>query len=51
MVINTAKRLDIITRKVVVQSKSYDDLVKMAVSKEKMLASIPAIQPICQQRP
>jgi murein DD-endopeptidase MepM/ murein hydrolase activator NlpD len=46
MVVNTAKRLDVITRKVVIQSKSYDDLTKMAVSKEKMLASIPAIQPI-----
>lgn len=49
MVINTAKRLDKITRKVVIQSKSYDDLLKMAVSKEKMLASIPAIQPIANK--
>jgi len=49
MVINTAKRLDIISGKVVIQSKSYDDLVKMAVSKEKMLASIPAIQPIANK--
>jgi murein DD-endopeptidase MepM/ murein hydrolase activator NlpD len=49
MVINTAKRLDVITRKVVVQSKSYDDLTKMAISKEKMLASIPAIQPIANK--
>jgi murein DD-endopeptidase MepM/ murein hydrolase activator NlpD len=49
MVIETAKRLDIITKKVVIQSKSYDDLVKMAVSKEKMLASIPAIQPIANK--
>jgi murein DD-endopeptidase MepM/ murein hydrolase activator NlpD len=49
MVINTAKRLDIITHKVVIQSKSYDDLTKMAVSKEKMLASIPAIQPIANK--
>jgi hypothetical protein len=46
IVINTAKRLDIITKKVVIQSKSYDDLLKMAVNKEKMLASIPNIQPI-----
>ncbi len=46
MVIETAKRLDKITRKVVVQSKSYEDLYKMAVTKEKMLASIPSIQPI-----
>jgi len=49
MVINTAKRLDKITRKVVIQSKSYDELLKMAVSKEKMLASIPAIQPIANK--
>jgi murein DD-endopeptidase MepM/ murein hydrolase activator NlpD len=49
MVINTAKRLDILTRKVVVQSKSYDELMKMAVDKEKMLASIPAIQPIANK--
>ncbi len=49
VVINTAKRLDIITKKVVIQSKSYDELLKMAVSKEKMLASIPAIQPIANK--
>lgn len=49
MVIKTARRLDILTRKVVVQSKSYDDLVKMAINKEKMLASIPAIQPIANK--
>jgi len=49
MVIETAKRLDILTRKVVIQSKSYDELVKMAVNKEKMLASIPAIQPIANK--
>ncbi len=49
IVINTAKRLDIIKGKVVIQSKSYDELTKMAVSKEKMLASIPAIQPIANK--
>jgi hypothetical protein len=49
MVISTAKRLDIIKGKVVIQSKSYDELMKMAVSKEKMLASIPAIQPIANK--
>jgi hypothetical protein len=49
IVINTTKRLDIIKGKVVIQSKSYDELTKMAVSKEKMLASIPAIQPIANK--
>lgn len=46
IVINTAKKLDIISRKLVIQSGSYDDLEVMAKNKEKMLASIPAIQPI-----
>jgi murein DD-endopeptidase MepM/ murein hydrolase activator NlpD len=49
LVTQTAKRLDKITRKIVIQSKSYDELVKMAMSKEKMLASIPAIQPIANK--
>ncbi len=49
MVIETAKRLDILRSKVVIQSKSYDDLLKMAANKEKMLASIPAIQPIANK--
>lgn len=46
MVINTAKRLDIIKSKLVIQSKSYDELMKMAISKEKMNACTPSIQPI-----
>jgi len=49
LVNQTSKRLDKITRKIVIQSKSYDDLIKMAMGKEKMLASIPAIQPISNQ--
>lgn len=46
IIINTAARLDQITREVYVQSKSYDELIELAKNKEKMLASIPAIQPI-----
>ena len=46
IVIQTARKLDQITREVYVQSKSYDELIKLATNKEKMLASIPAIQPI-----
>jgi hypothetical protein len=46
MAIRTARRLDILSRKVLVQSKSYDELVEMAKSKEKMLACMPNIQPI-----
>ncbi|MBN1416801.1 MAG: M23 family metallopeptidase [Bacteroidales bacterium] len=49
LVLQTAKRLDKITRKIVIQSKSYDELIKMAMNKEKMLASVPAIQPIANK--
>ena len=46
LVIETAKRLDKIRKKIYVQSKSFDDLITFAKGKEEMLASIPAILPI-----
>lgn len=46
IIINTAKRLDEITSQLVVQSKSYDEVFKLAKDKEKLIASIPAIQPV-----
>jgi septal ring factor EnvC (AmiA/AmiB activator) len=46
IVINVKQELDKIMKKIYIQSKSYDDVIKLAKSKEKMLSSIPAIQPI-----
>ncbi len=46
IVIETAKRLDRIRKKVYVQSRSFDDLIMLANEKEEMLRSIPAIIPI-----
>ncbi|HPF02727.1 MAG TPA: M23 family metallopeptidase [Bacteroidales bacterium] len=46
IVIETTKKLDRIKKKIVVQSKSYDDLFDLARTKEDMLVSIPAIMPI-----
>ncbi len=46
LIISVAKKLDILSKQVYIQSKSYDDVVKMALGKEKMLASIPSIQPV-----
>lgn len=43
---NTAKKLDILSKQLVVQSKSFDEVIVLVKNKEKMLASIPAIQPI-----
>jgi Membrane proteins related to metalloendopeptidases len=46
LVIETANRLDKIRKKVYVQSKSFDDLIRLARNKEDMLKSVPAIIPI-----
>ncbi|MFO7613748.1 MAG: M23 family metallopeptidase [Bacteroidales bacterium] len=46
IVIETARKLDQITAKLYVQSKSFDDVSEMARNKSLLLASIPAIQPI-----
>ncbi len=46
IVIETAKALDALTKRIYVQSKSYDELIELARNKEVMVASIPAIMPI-----
>ncbi len=46
LVIQTAKKLDGIRKQLYVQSKSFDQLIVMAKSKEEMLSCLPAIQPI-----
>ncbi len=46
MVIETAKRLDRIRKRIYVQAESFDGLIAMARKKEEMLGSIPAIQPL-----
>lgn len=46
MVKNVTKNLDVLSKQMAVQSKSLDEIVALAKAKEKMLASIPAIQPV-----
>ncbi|AWG23796.1 M23 family metallopeptidase [Flavobacterium kingsejongi] len=46
LVINTTKRVDILSKELVIQSKSLDEILKLAKDKEKLLSAIPAIQPI-----
>ena len=46
LVIDTRKRLDLLTRQLVVQSRSLDEVAELVLRKQEMLASIPAIQPI-----
>ena len=46
LLVETAKKLDRLTSEIYVQSKSFDEVFALARNKEKMLASIPAVQPI-----
>lgn len=49
LMIDTERKLDSITKKMYVQSVSFDDVKEMALNKEKMLSSIPAVQPISNE--
>ena len=46
LVIETNKKIDILTKQIVIQSKSLDEIERLANEKEKLLAAIPSIQPI-----
>ena len=46
MITATTKRFDIIKKQMAIQSKSLDEITKLAEEKEKLLMSIPAIQPL-----
>lgn len=41
-----SQKMDVLAKRLVVQSKSLDEIVKLAKNKSKMLSSIPAIQPV-----
>ena len=46
MIIGATRRMEIIQKQMVIQSKSLDEITKLAAEKENLLASIPAIQPV-----
>lgn len=46
LIAESNKRLDILEKAIVIQSKSLDEIAKLAEDKEKFLESIPAIQPV-----
>ncbi len=49
MIQDATKNLDILTKQLYVQSKSLDEIIEMASDKEKLLAAIPAIQPVSKE--
>jgi len=42
----SAERIDVLQKRMIIQSKSLDEITDLASKKEKLLKSIPAIQPI-----
>jgi murein DD-endopeptidase MepM/ murein hydrolase activator NlpD len=50
LLVETTKRLDRISKQLYIQSKSFDEVVKLVKGKAKLLASIPAIQPISNEK-
>ncbi len=46
LVMNTTKRVDVLSKRLAIQSKSLDEIVKLAKTKNSLLAAIPAIQPV-----
>ncbi|WP_395044254.1 M23 family metallopeptidase [Flavobacterium sp.] len=46
LIITTSKKVDGITKSLAFQSKSLDEILKLAQAKDKLLIAIPAIQPV-----
>jgi murein DD-endopeptidase MepM/ murein hydrolase activator NlpD len=46
LVISTIKKVDVLKKQLVIQSKSLDEILKLAMAKDKLLSAIPAIQPV-----
>jgi murein DD-endopeptidase MepM/ murein hydrolase activator NlpD len=49
MIIESQKRIDKITKQLDIQSKSLDEIARLSADKEKLLAAIPAIQPVSNE--
>jgi murein DD-endopeptidase MepM/ murein hydrolase activator NlpD len=46
LMISTTQKMDQLAKQMYIQSKSYDEVIKLAENKEKLLSAIPAIMPI-----
>ncbi|MEX2349514.1 MAG: M23 family metallopeptidase [Flavobacteriaceae bacterium] len=49
LIVSTNRRMDILTKQLVVQSRSLDEITVLASDKEKLLAAIPAVQPVSNE--
>lgn len=49
LVVNTTQKLDMLTKQLYIQSRSFDDVVEMCKQHDEMLRCIPAIQPVANK--
>jgi murein DD-endopeptidase MepM/ murein hydrolase activator NlpD len=49
LIVEANRKMDILQKSIVVQSKSLDEIAVLAEDKEKFLAAIPAIQPVSNE--
>jgi murein DD-endopeptidase MepM/ murein hydrolase activator NlpD len=50
LIISSLSKVDLLKKQLYVQSKSYDEITRMAKSKAKMLQCMPAIQPVSNKK-
>jgi hypothetical protein len=50
VVVELNKKVDLLRRKIYIESKSQDEVVQLAENKEKLFAAIPAIQPVANKQ-
>ncbi len=50
IIVKLSENVDNLRRKIYIESKSHDDVVELAESKEKLFAAIPAIQPVANKQ-
>jgi murein DD-endopeptidase MepM/ murein hydrolase activator NlpD len=50
LVLEISEKIDLLKRKLYIESKSQDELARLAENKEKLFAAIPAIQPISNKQ-
>ena len=49
LVTETSKQIDIISKQIYIQSKSFDEVIELAKNKKELLSSLPSIQPVANK--
>jgi murein DD-endopeptidase MepM/ murein hydrolase activator NlpD len=49
LIVKSFKKIDKLKKQMYIQTKSYDEIIEMAMNRDIMLASIPAIQPVANK--